>query len=477
MVVEAAGGSWEQHTGTRFEAGTGSLARELLERREQMVFNQTASLVDWRLPPFIKDQDEHVFCLPRSVVETSDWIFWAQKRIPFLPREVQLLASFADVASVAIHRATLFDQTRQQLNHIHSLRRIDLTILENKDVQATMQVIVEIARAHLPVDAAGVYLQATQPGELWLTAAEGFDPPLEPGAALPAARLHSPCPCKQQHGVTVHARGSHPRFWAARGLEERGFSSYVALPVHLDDSQPGLLELFSHGPLYLKSGDADFLQALRSQASIALENARLLHNLSESNRRLLRAYDSTIEGWSSTLALRDEETQEHTLRVTRLSLLLADKLGVLEEERKYLRWGALLHDIGKMGIPDSILLKPGPLTDEERLIMEKHPIYAYECLRKIEFLDQALAIPFCHHEHWDGSGYPQGLVGKSIPLPARIFAVADVWDALRTGRPYRPAWQDDKALAYIQSESGTHFDPQIVQAFLELLEDGQLDGL
>lgn len=477
MVVEGAGGDWASHQGARFEAGAGSLSQEVLDRREQMVFNQTASLIDWRLPPFIDVRDEHVFCIPRSVVETSDWIFWVQKSTPFLPREVQLLASFADVASVAIHRATLYDQTRQQLQHIRSLRQVDLAILENKDVQASMQVIVEIARDQLPVEAVAVYLQPHNQPDLRLAAAIGFDP--QPGQDLrwQQTALRSPCPCKPQNGVMVHVLDRHADFLEARGLEPSGFKSYVALPIEWDGSQKGLLEVFAREPLYLKSGEADYLQALRGQAAIAMENAQLLLNLSESNRQLLQSYDSTIEGWSSTLALRDEETQEHTLRVMRISLLLAETLGVPEEELKFLRWGALLHDIGKMGIPDSILLKPGPLTDEERLVMEKHPVYAYECLRKIEFLDQALAIPFCHHEHWDGSGYPQGLVGKTIPLPARIFAVADVWDALRTDRPYRQAWTDAQALAYIQSESGQHFDPEIVQTFLDLLEAGQLEGL
>ena len=126
-----------------------------------------------------------------------------------------------------------------------------------------------------------------------------------------------------------------------------------------------------------------------------------------------------------------------------------------------------MHDIGKMGVPDNILLKPGPLTEEEWEIMRKHPQFAYELLTPIDYLHQALDIPYSHHEKWDGTGYPRGLKGEEIPLAARIFAVVDVWDALTSERPYRPAWSREKAIEYIKTQSGVHFDPQVVEVFLE----------
>jgi HD-GYP domain-containing protein (c-di-GMP phosphodiesterase class II) len=141
-----------------------------------------------------------------------------------------------------------------------------------------------------------------------------------------------------------------------------------------------------------------------------------------------------------------------------------------EADLVHVRWGALLHDIGKMGVPDGILLKPGPLTDEEWLVMKKHPSFAYEMLSPIRYLRLALDIPYCHHEKWDGSGYPRGLKGAQIPLVGRIFAVVDVWDALRSDRPYRPAWTEERVREYIRSSAGTHFDPQVVDVFLQLLD-------
>ncbi|KPL91850.1 phosphohydrolase [Levilinea saccharolytica] len=211
----------------------------------------------------------------------------------------------------------------------------------------------------------------------------------------------------------------------------------------------------------------EFLITIAGQLSIAVENAILFSDLQQSNRELAEAYDATIEGWSRALDLRDKETEGHTRRVTEMTLRLAEAMGVSGEERVYYRRGALLHDIGKMGIPDSILLKPGSLTTEEWAIMRRHPSYAQAMLSPIPYLWQSLDIPYSHHERWDGSGYPRGLKGELIPLAARIFAVVDVWDALTSNRPYRPAWGEEEALAYIRDQAGKHFDPAVVNIFLE----------
>ena len=190
--------------------------------------------------------------------------------------------------------------------------------------------------------------------------------------------------------------------------------------------------------------------------------------LKELNSELLTAYDKTIEGWSKALDLRDKETEGHTQRVTDLAIKLARAVGIPEADLEHVRRGALLHDIGKMSVPDSILLKPDKLTDEEWVIMRNHPVYAYEWLSSIKFLEPALCIPYCHHEKWDGTGYPRGLKGDQIPLTARIFAVVDVWDALSSDRPYRPAWGAEKVREHMLAESGTHFDPQVVDVFMQM---------
>ena len=195
----------------------------------------------------------------------------------------------------------------------------------------------------------------------------------------------------------------------------------------------------------------------------------LQKHLAEAQAQLDQAYDATLNGWLKILDLRDNETEGHTKRVAAMTVRLGQHLGLDEEELVHMSRGALLHDIGKMAISDTILLKPGPLNDEEWETMKRHPIYAQEILSSIPYLKPSLDIPYCHHEKWDGSGYPRGLKGDDIPIAARIFAVADVWDALRSDRPYRKAWHENDVIAYLRSQSGKHFQPEIFQSFEMLL--------
>lgn len=192
--------------------------------------------------------------------------------------------------------------------------------------------------------------------------------------------------------------------------------------------------------------------------------------LNQTIAELVVAYDETIQGWATALEMRDSETQGHSARVCELTITLARRMNVPERELIHLRRGVLLHDIGKMAIPDAILHKPGPLTEEEWQVMRRHPEYARTYLIKVPFLGPALDIPYFHHERWDGSGYPNGLAGENIPFYARLFAVVDVWDALTSDRPYRGAWPPEKTLAYLQAESGKQFDPRVVSAFIEMLQ-------
>jgi putative two-component system response regulator len=193
-------------------------------------------------------------------------------------------------------------------------------------------------------------------------------------------------------------------------------------------------------------------------------------NIEVAHHKLIDAYDATIEGWSRAMDLRDKETEGHTQRVTELTLRLGKAMGMNDEQLIHVRRGALLHDMGKLGVPDKILFKPGTLTDKEWVEMRKHPEYAREMLSRIEYLQASLDIPYCHHEKWDGTGYPRGLKGEQIPLAARLFAVVDNWDALTSDRPYRAAWSKEKAIAYIKEQSGKHFDPRVVEIFLQEIE-------
>jgi putative nucleotidyltransferase with HDIG domain len=231
-------------------------------------------------------------------------------------------------------------------------------------------------------------------------------------------------------------------------------------------------EAVAHGNLTVKL-NASGNDELTSLAS-AFNN--MVVALEHSNRELMDAYDTTLEGWSKALELRDEETVGHTQRVTDLTVRLARRLGLEGDDLVQIKRGALLHDIGKMGIPDGILNKPGPLTEDEWDVMRKHTIYAYQMLSPISYLKPALAIPCCHHERWDGSGYPLGWRGQDIPLPARIFAVADVWDALSSDRPYRKAWPQERVIEHLESHKGVHFDPAVVDEFIGMILAEGVEG-
>ncbi len=239
-------------------------------------------------------------------------------------------------------------------------------------------------------------------------------------------------------------------------------NSLLGVPMRIQNRVTGVLEALNKRQGTFTEEDVKILTAIASQAAVAIENAQLVQALQDS-------YDSTLEGWAAALDLRDKETEGHSQRVTVLTVQLAQAIGVSQDALTYLRQGALLHDIGKMAVPDSILHKQGPLTVREKAIMRQHPLNAYNMLYPIAYLRSALDIPYCHHEKWDGSGYPRGLKGEEIPLAARIFTIIDVWDALRSNRPYRGAWSEKKTIAYIQKQAGKSFDPKIVKNFVDVI--------
>ena len=268
--------------------------------------------------------------------------------------------------------------------------------------------------------------------------------------------------------LTTNAQAD-PRFDAQMSVAAYQLRSILCVPLMLKEELIGVLYVDNraHAGIF-KEHDLALISAFADQAAVAINSARLFEDLQESHRELEKAYQATLEGWVRALDLRDKETEGHTQRVTILTYRLARSMGVSDDMLVHMTRGALLHDIGKMAIPDGILLKPGQLTDEERKLIQKHPIYAYEMLSPIDFLVPALDIPYCHHERWDGTGYPRGLKQDEIPFAARIFPVIDVWDALTSDRPYRKAMPHNEVRQIIQADSGKHFDPHVVEAFMDL---------
>lgn len=411
-------------------------------------------------------------CVPLKTAEATVGLLHLSCRSRRVATEgdKRLLTSIAEMAGNALHRATLHEQTEQRLRRLTILRAIDMAISASLDLHITLNVFLDQVTTQLRLDASDVLLFNPRTQILEYAIGRGFR-----GSAITRTRTrlgegHAGRAALERRIVHVsnltEIRPAGVRTKELTGQE--AFVTYYAVPLIAKAEVKGVLEIFHRTPLNPDLEWLDFLEALAVQAAIAIDNAGLFDSLQRSNVELALAYDTTIEGWSKALDLRDKETEGHTQRVTELTLRLAQAMGLPEVQLIHIRRGALLHDIGKMGIPDAILLKPGPLTDDEWEIMRQHPLYAYELLTPIAFLRPALDIPYCHHEKLDGTGYPRGLKGEHIPLAARIFALVDVWDALRSDRPYRPAWLEEKVLAYIRAQAGKHFDPEVVEAFMHL---------
>ena len=395
-------------------------------------------------------------------------------REPFTAEKLRLAESIADQAASALHRALLGEQASHRLKRIASLREIDNTIAASFDLRLSLDVILKHVVEQLEVDAVAVLVVNTSLQRLVYKGGRGFrsdaiehvDQRLDEGQAGQSIRE-----CRMIHIPDVATSGVV--FAQSEIMRAERFSVYIAIPLIVKGKANGVLEIYNRSPLDPDQEWFDFLNSLAGQTAIAIDNDQMFYGLQRSNIELSLAYDTTIEGWSHALDLRDKETEGHSLRVTELTIKMAQSFGMSNDKLKQIRWGALLHDIGKLGVPDGILLKPGPLTDEEWVVMKSHPTLAYEMLSPIQYLKEALDIPYCHHEKWDGTGYPRGLTGEQIPLAGRIFAVVDVWDALISDRPYRKAWPEEKALKHIQEQSGSHFDPEVVKVFLKELSHVQ----
>ena len=378
-----------------------------------------------------------------------------------------LLGSTQDVTE----RKRAEEEIRRRTGQLIALHTIDLAIIRRYDLRKTLNIILGHVLAQLEVDAASILLLDPSAQTLKIAATRGFRINHKANIRLPVRGEFMEHIVRKQDTLTIldlpqAAAGSR----RSALLNEEAFIFYCGMPLMAKGKVVGVIEVFKRAAFDPTPAWLGFFDALAIQTAIAIDSTKLIKDLQTSNASLIKAYNETLEGWSRAMGFRDKETEEHTQRVTEMTLKLARIMGMDGESLQYMRWGALLHDIGKIGIPDAILYKEGKLTfDEEQLVMRKHAEVAYEMLSPISFLRPALDIPYCHHEKWDGTGYPRGLKGEQIPLAARIFAVVDVWDALRSDRPYRKGWSDEEVYKYISDQTGKHFDPQIAEAFLGLM--------
>ena len=354
---------------------------------------------------------------------------------------------------------------KRQLSHLESLHLVDATILTSMDLPLTLDVVLGEAMKELQLDAVDVLVYNPMTQSFSCISRLGFTT-----QALEFTHLRLGEGLAGQAALRrelVYVDNLSDMQDGAPQLESEKFVSYYGVPLEARGELKGVMEIFFRAAFTPDAEWFSFLNSIAGQAAIAIENHQLFSGLREKNAELSLAYEATLEGWVRGLELHDMETEGHSRRVVDMTLRLARRMGIREDLLVHIRRGALLHDIGKLAIPSHILNKRGPFTPEEKALMQKHTIYGYEMLADIPFLKPALEIPYSHHEKWDGSGYPLGMRGASIPMTARIFAIIDVYDALIYDRPYRKAWDQETVLDYLKSESGIHFDPSVVDAFFE----------
>lgn len=387
--------------------------------------------------------------------------------------EVRVLSQFASRASLMVEYARLASETEQRLQRLSVLHTVDIAVASSLDLQVTMKVFLEQVTSQLHVDAADVLLLNPYLQILEFAAGRGFR---ETGIRRVSLRLGEDAAGQAalervMVGLSridgADAQVSHPERIAGEG-----FVSMYAVPLIARGKLKGVMELWFRSPFHADLEWQTFVETLARQAAVSIDDAHLFEQLQQSYTELTVAYDSTIEGWAKLLELRNVEPQGHTRRVAALVVELARRLNVPEQELKHIHRGAILHDIGKLAIPEQILLKPSKLTEEEMAAIRTHPVIARDLLTSIDYLRPAAVIPYGHHERWDGHGYPNGLAGEQIPLAARIFSVVDVWDTLLCRQSYRSAWCETDVLKYIRAQSGIEFDPRVVNAFFALLQEG-----
>ncbi len=363
------------------------------------------------------------------------------------------------------------ERIERQLQNLAALRIVDIAITASADLPKNLNVIVGLVIDQLKVDAADVLILDGTSHKLTYATGQGFRSARLKDLSLDLGAGYAGKAAQEQRMVKIFKPADDERrLLSGQLLAGEEFKSYCGVPLISKGDLKGVLEVFSREEINPDEEWIKFLQAMAGQTAIAIDNATLYNDLEQANIELIQAYEATIEGWAKALELRDGETEGHSKRVTEMTLRLASHMGVGESDLIHIRRGAILHDIGKMAIPDSILLKPDRLTPDEWQIMTLHPIYGRDFLAHISFLKPALDIPYYHHERWDGSGYPCGLKGEEIPLAARIFAVVDVWDALCSHRPYHKAASEAETLKYIHEQSGKLFDPCVVDIFTQLRE-------
>lgn len=449
------------------------VSNRVLREGKPYLSNAVASDPEFLRPDFLGETNSAA-CVPLIAQEQVVGAVWLKRRETITSEDEILLITLANMAADAIQRVTLFEKTQHHLKQMASIHMVDQAISSILDLKIILDLLLKNAVTLLGVDAASILLLSPSTSELTFAAGVGFRTEKVEKLKAIYGQGQAGRAASERKTVTIpnllQARDS---FIRASLLDEEDFASHHVAPLIEKGQVKGVIEVFTRHKLVPTEEWIELFELLATQAAIAVTNTGLFSELQQKNAELSYAYDATIKGWSMAMDRRDRFSQDHTERVVAAAVRLAQQMGLSGNEIVNIRRGALLHDIGKISIPDKILLKPEKLTPEEHKVLEEHPRLAYDMLRSISYLKYAIDIPYCHHEKWNGKGYPRGLKGEEIPLSARIFSVVNTWDALTTDRPYRKAMSQQEAIQIMQTESGNSFDPHIVETFLAALEENQ----
>jgi putative nucleotidyltransferase with HDIG domain len=412
----------------------------------------------------LQSRGQKLGCIWLGRVSRNTWDFSAEER--------RILLFIADLAAGAMLQFGMAERLEKQHSQIHSLRSVERAITSSLDLSVILNVFLDQATLQLDADAASVLLLDAQSHAFTIAASRGY-----------LKNNRPPTQIRTDHNLAIQAglerktfflTGStvdDPRLEKQPLMRSEEFVAYYATPLIAHGQVKGVLEIYRRRIRDQDSEWMDLLETMAVQGAIAIDNSESFLNLQRTYSELALACDSTIEGWSRAVDLRAQEAEGHSLRVSDLAIRLAEKMGIPKEKMLSIRRGALLHDIGKIGVPDRILWKPDSLSEEEWVLMRQHPKYAEQLLSPIEFLRSAIDIPKYHHERWDGRGYPYGLAGTDIPLSARLFSIVDVWDSLQARRPFRQPWTHADTVEYLKKGSGSQFDPEAVSAFISILQE------
>lgn len=394
-------------------------------------------------------------------IESKDYVF--------KDSDLGLLQSISEIVGIAARSVRLIEVLRERLHWLEILHKINEQIGIETEPDKLYKTLVDSAIEATQAESSALLIYNPNTGLLEKAAAKSwldkvFEIPLKPDESISGGIFQS-----GKTRLSPEIREDPLIIPRNLPLIPAGCTN-IGVPVVYEDKVLGVFHLSIKAPLSFTKELVEFAEMFGSYSGIIIGRIQYVRALHEAEKQIKIAYDETLEGWARAIGYRDNETFQHTLRVTNIANIIGEALSLDDKTLENLRCGAILHDVGKIGIPDNILRKPRAFTKEEKAIMRTHPSFAYELLRPIAFLSEAIIVPYCHHERWDGKGYPQGLKGDEIPLLARIFSVADVYDAMTSDRPYRKARTHEEAIKYIRSQSGRHFDPHIVDVFLEIVD-------